>query len=104
MIKYVVRKDINIELKKSYKSMSYSIEDLLDYQNNQRSYNNNEEIEGFRTIEEAKECFRYEKNFCKSFDNGNIIIFDYLSLWKEEYEEDDYIQGELLDEFVAEIN
>lgn len=105
MTKYEVRKQSHIETAKG--PTDWSADDMIKYFNS-LTWTDLELVDKFDTIEKAKECFDGEKRYCQShYQKGAsnmLVIFDYLVLVEAEYDEyDEFIQGDYIDEFVAEI-
>lgn len=105
MTKYEVRKQSHIETTKG--PTNWSADDMIKYFNS-LTWNDLELVDNFDTIEKAKECFEDEKKYCQShYQKGSssmLVIFDYLVLVEAEYDGyDELIQGDCIDEFVAEV-
>lgn len=105
MIKYEVRKQSHIETTKG--PTDWSADDMIKYFNS-LSWTALELVDKFDTIEKAKECFDDEKRYCQScYQKGSssmLVMFDYLVFMETEYDENgEFIQGDYIDEFVAEV-
>ncbi len=106
MTKWEVFRENGIEAKKGGKE--WSVQNMLDFNNN-RAEDFKELIGSFDTKEEAKALFESEKETCSSYyEEGyvfNLVLFDYISLEENEYDEDGAFIGNLgiWDEYVAEI-
>ena len=105
MTKYEIRKQSHIETTKG--PTDWSADDMIKYFNS-LTWTDLELVDNFDTIEKAKECFEDEKKYCQShYQKGSssmLVIFDYLVLVEAEYDEyDELIQGDCIDEFVAEV-
>lgn len=103
MEKYEIYKD-TFETKRNGKI--WSANDMIsayDYEDS-----NAQLIASFDNLEEAKKCFESEKANCSSkYQDGSIyelLIFDYLELQENEYDEDNELQNsEVLDCYVDTI-
>ena len=103
MKKYEIYKDA-FETKRNGKV--WNADDMIstyDYEDS-----NAQLIASFDNLEEAKKCFENEKANCSSkYQDGSIyelLIFDYLELQENEYDEDNEFQNSgVLDCYVATI-
>ncbi len=73
-----------------------------------KTWTNLELVEAFDYLDDAKDFFEDEKRYCRSrytkYSTDNLVLFDVLTLEETEYDEDgDYIQGDQLDIFIADI-
>lgn len=105
MTKYeVYRQDSNEERKGKGE---WTVADMLENYSN-KSWTDKRLIGSFDTEEEARRLFEEEKKTCSSYYEkvfcGEVIFYDYVSLEKTEYDESgEYEQGDLIEEFVADI-
>ena len=104
MIKYEVTKEL-IEIEKPYKILNAAdLIHLVNYETDREQ----QIVAVFETPEEAERCFAHEKEGCCSriVDGYSypLILFDYLELQKNEYDEDGEFQSsEIWDSFAAPI-
>lgn len=105
MIKYEVYRQCYNEERKG--NREWTAEDILEAYSN-RDWTDKQLIGSFDTEEEARGLFEEEKKTCISYYKkvfcGEVVLYDYVSLEKTEYDKDgEYEQGDLIDEFVAGI-
>ena len=89
MTKWEVYRENGIEAKKGGKE--WSVQNMLDFRQGKDDFK--ELIGSFDTKEEAKALFESEKETCSSYyEEGyvfDLVLFDYISLEENEYDEDD---------------
>lgn len=91
MIKYVIRKDSQVEFRSLPSVEINNSKDLQDFADI-RTATYYDEIASYNDLEKAKNRFLVEKDICTTItskSNGFIVIlFDDLKLLKEEYNDD----------------
>ena len=103
MKKYEIYKD-TFETKRNGKV--WSVNDMINAYDYEDS--NAQLIASFDDLDEAKKCFEDEKSKCSSrYQDGliyQLLIFDYLELQENEYDEDNDIEAsESLDCYVDSV-
>lgn len=81
---------------------SYTPDDIWDYYENHYSSHASTEIAAFDTLEEAREAFRFYRRWASTSLRSGSGSSEYLDvtlvmLWEEDWDGDDYDQGEILD-------